>query len=278
MNSLRVNGIKNIEGMEFHDIEGGFGEGKKALLVKEIANIHGRELKVINQAINMNKERFKEGIDIVDLKSVNWIDRDLLNDLGFSNSSIANANHIYSLSERGYSKLLKILEDDFAWEQYDKLVDGYFNMRNQLSSGQAPKEISAIDLFEAQVQAFKEVKQQINEVNHRVLEASAKSDKLEERMDNQTLSTAQTKKLKKLANSLAVPLVGGKGSKAYEPMIRKVYMDIYRQLFRELGVNASDEIKVKDFNFALEVMNDYKIATALKNEIDMLNNQRQLNI
>lgn len=271
MNSLRINGIKNIEGMEFHDIEGGFGEGKKALLVKEIANIHGRELKVINQAINMNKERFKEGVDIVDLKSVNWIDRDLLNDLGFSNSSIANANHIYSLSERGYSKLLKILEDDFAWEQYDKLVDGYFNMRAEKKQ---EKQLSAIDLFEAQVQAFKEVKQQINEVNHKVLEANAKSDKLEERMDNQTLSTAQTKKLKKLANSLAVPLVGGKGSKAYEPMIRKVYMDIYRQLFRELGVKASDEIKVKDFNFALEVMNDYKIATALKNEIDILNNQR----
>lgn len=140
------------------------------------------------------------------------------------------------------------------------------------------KPTSAIDLFEAQVQAFKEVKQQINEVNHKVLEANAKSDKLEERMDNQTLSTAQTKKLKKLANSLAVPLVGGKGSKAYDPMIRKVYMDIYRQLFRELGVKASDEIKVKDFNFALEVMNDYKIATALKNEIDILNNQSQLNI
>ena len=140
------------------------------------------------------------------------------------------------------------------------------------------KPTSAIDLFEAQVQAFKEVKQQIDEVNHKVLEANAKSDKLEERMDNQTLSTAQTKKLKKLANSLAVPLVGGKGSKAYDPMIRKVYKDIYRQLFRELGVNASDEIKVKDFNFALEVMNDYKIATALKNEIDILNNQRQLNI
>ncbi len=137
---------------------------------------------------------------------------------------------------------------------------------------------SAIDLFEAQVQAFKEVKQQINEVNHKALEAKAKSEKLEERMDNQTLSTAQTKKLKKLANSLAVPLVGGKDSKAYDPMIRKVYKDIYRQLFRELGVKASDEIKVKDFNFALEVMNNYKIATALKNEIAMLNNQSQFNI
>lgn len=61
-------------------------------------------------------------------------------------------------------------------------------------------------------------------------------------------------------------------------MIRKVYKDIYKQLFRELGVNASDEIKVKDFNFALEVMNNYKIATALNNEINILNNQSQLYI
>lgn len=61
-------------------------------------------------------------------------------------------------------------------------------------------------------------------------------------------------------------------------MIRKVYKDIYKQLFRELGVNASDEIKVKDFNFALEVMNNYKVATALKNEIDIINNQGQMSI
>lgn len=277
MNNLIVNGMKNIDGMKFHDIEGGFGEGKKLILVKEVASIHGKELKVINQAINMNRNRFKDNIDIIDLKGtefeVNLIDHGI-----YTQNAINRSSNIYSLSERGYSKLLKILEDDFAWEQYDKLVDRYFNMRNQLFSGQAQKQLSAIDLFEAQVQAFKEVRKQINEVNYKALEAKAKSEKLEERMDNQTLSTAQTKKIKKIANNLAVPLVGGKGSKAYKPMIRKVYKDIYKQLFRELGVNASDEIKVKDFNFALEVMNDYKIATALKNEIDILNNQSQLNI
>lgn len=184
----------------------------------------------------------------------------------------------YEITKMGCHMLGNKLQGEKGILFTAKYVERFNEMEKRLSSGQAPKEISAIDLFEAQVQAFKEVKQQIDEVNHKVLEANAKSDKLEERMDNQTLSTAQTKKLKKLANSLAVPLVGGKGSKAYDPMIRKVYKDIYRQLFRELGVNASDEIKVKDFNFALEVMNDYKIATALKNEIDILNNQRQLNI
>ncbi|MDU6935099.1 MAG: ORF6N domain-containing protein [Clostridium sp.] len=62
MNKLiKINGLKQIENMKFHDIEGGFGEGKKAMLVKEIANIHGRELKVINQNINNNISRFKKG-------------------------------------------------------------------------------------------------------------------------------------------------------------------------------------------------------------------------
>lgn len=45
MNSLiKVNGIKKIENMQFHDIEGGFGEGKKAMLAKEIAQIHGKDI------------------------------------------------------------------------------------------------------------------------------------------------------------------------------------------------------------------------------------------
>jgi len=125
-----VNGIVDVEGMKFHDIEGGFGEGKKAILVKEIAEIHGRELRVINQNIERNRLRFKNGIDIVDLKGTEF--EITLSDHGIYNqNSINRSEKIYMLSERGYAKLLKILEDDVAWEQYEKLVDGYFNMRGQ---------------------------------------------------------------------------------------------------------------------------------------------------
>ncbi|MDT9336925.1 ORF6N domain-containing protein [Clostridium perfringens] len=150
MNNLIVNGMKNIDGMKFHDIEGGFGEGKKAMLVKEIANIHNKDLRVINQNIERNRERFKDNIDIVDLKGTDFAIT--LSDSGIYTQNSMNASkNIYLLSERGYSKLLKILEDDFAWEQYDKLVDGYFNMRNQLSSGQAQKQIKP-NLKEKEIQ------------------------------------------------------------------------------------------------------------------------------
>lgn len=130
MNKLKINGIKDIDGMKFHDVEGGFGEGKKAMLVKDIAEIHGRELRVINQNIDRNKARFKDGVDIVDLKGTEFAITLSDNEIYTQNSMNASKN-IYLLSERGYAKLLKILEDDVAWEQYEKLVDGYFNMRGQ---------------------------------------------------------------------------------------------------------------------------------------------------
>ena len=125
---IKINGLKEIDGMKFHDIEGGFGEGKKAMLVKEIANIHLKDSGRINEAINNNRKRFKNDIDIVDLKGTEFA-IDLIESEIYTRNSLNASKNIYLLSERGYAKLLKILEDDVAWEQYEKLVDSYFNMR-----------------------------------------------------------------------------------------------------------------------------------------------------
>ena len=51
------------------------------------------------------------------------------NEIGFTQNAWNRAKNIYLLSERGYAKLLKIMDDDKAWEIYDELVDNYFNMR-----------------------------------------------------------------------------------------------------------------------------------------------------
>lgn len=132
MNSLKILGQEKVGNFEFTGIEGGFGEGKKSMLVKDIAEIHKRSSKVINQAINMNIKCFRAGVDILDLKASNF-EVNLI-DLGFTQNAINRSNNIYLLSERGYSKLLKILEDDTAWEIYDQLVDNYFAMRQSIQS------------------------------------------------------------------------------------------------------------------------------------------------
>ena len=132
MNELKVLGKEKVGKFEFTGIEGGFGGDKKAMLVKDIAAIHDRPVKAINQAIERQINRFKNGIDILDLKVKNFAVT--LSDLGFNQGQINASKHIYLLSERGYAKLLKILEDDTAWDIYDELVDNYFNMREAINT------------------------------------------------------------------------------------------------------------------------------------------------
>lgn len=127
MEALKVIGQEKIGKIEFTGIEGGFGQGKKAMLVRDVAKIHSRSIREINELINRNRKRFKDGIDILDLKQI--VPNDLFSEYGFTKAQWGNAKHIYLLSERGYAKLLKILDDDKAWEIYDELVDNYFNMR-----------------------------------------------------------------------------------------------------------------------------------------------------
>lgn len=135
MNNLKVLGKEHIGKIEFTGIEGGFGKDKKAMLVKDIAKIHGTTVKRVNELINRNRKRFKDGVDLIDLLS-NEKFVVVLNDLGFNQNSVNRSSNIYLLSERGYSKLLKILEDDKAWEVYDQLVDNYFNMREAIHNNQ----------------------------------------------------------------------------------------------------------------------------------------------
>lgn len=124
---LKVIGKEHIGKIEFTGIEGGFGDDKKAMLVKDIAKIHGRSVREINEVIVNNIKRFKKGIDAIDLLNRSERFRKLAQDNGWIGSN--RTKHVYVLSERGYAKLLKILDDDKAWDIYDELVDNYFNMR-----------------------------------------------------------------------------------------------------------------------------------------------------
>ena len=128
MEALKVLGTEKIGKFKFTGIEGGFGEGKKAMLVKDIALIHNQTNGNINLLINRNRKRFKDGIDIIDLKA-NDNFAIFLSKSGFTQNQINASKNIYLLSERGYAKLLKIMDDDKAWDIYDELVDNYFNMR-----------------------------------------------------------------------------------------------------------------------------------------------------
>jgi hypothetical protein len=125
--NLIVKGNTEILGKEIPIIEGGFGEGKKALTDKMIAEIHEIEAKEVRKAVNRNIARFKEGIDYINLKGGNEITS--LENYGYSKQAITQADKLFLLSERGYAKLIKIMDSDKAWEIHDILLDEYFSMR-----------------------------------------------------------------------------------------------------------------------------------------------------
>ncbi len=157
--NLEVKGTQEFLGKEIPVIYGGFGSNQKVVLAKTIAEIHGMETKHVNELINRSINRFKEGIDLLDLKVVVQNDHNLLKDFGFTQMQISKANNIYLLSERGYAKLIKIMDSDLAWEIHDQLMDEYFSMREEKS-----KPVSQLDAIIAGLQATKELQEKMEVV------------------------------------------------------------------------------------------------------------------
>ena len=126
---LKKTGLVKINNYEFEGIEGGFGKNKKAISAADIAKIHKRELKEVNKLINKNRDKFKDFIDVIDLLSDKKFEV-ILNNLGLKTSN--GQKYAYILSERGYSKLLKFMDDELSYDLYEQLLDNYFRLRQEI--------------------------------------------------------------------------------------------------------------------------------------------------
>ncbi len=155
---LEIKGTQEFMGRAIPVIYGGFGNGQKVVLAKTIAEIHGMEVKHVNELINRSLNRFKGGVDLLDLKVVVQNDHNLLREFGFTQMQISKANNIYLLSERGYAKLIKIMDSDLAWEIHDQLMDEYFSMREEKEQ---QKPVSQLDAIIAGLQATKELQEKM---------------------------------------------------------------------------------------------------------------------
>lgn len=85
-------------GIEIPNVYGGFGENQKSMLAKTIAELHGKEIREINQNINRNRDKFIDGIHVIDLKNSITLSDSLLEHGIMSKQSIANSQNIYLLS------------------------------------------------------------------------------------------------------------------------------------------------------------------------------------
>lgn len=122
--TIKVTGTQPFMGMEIPVVLGGFGPEARCICDKTAAEIHGTDAIKIRERINSNIGRFSKGIDYVDMaQRIRAADTlEILHSLGYSKQAITQAEHIYILSERGYFKLVKILNSDQAWDVYENLL------------------------------------------------------------------------------------------------------------------------------------------------------------
>lgn len=161
---VKVKGTQDFMGKEIPVVEGGFGEGKKCICDKTISEIHGMQMFNIRKRLNDNIKRFEEGVDIIDLKRI--CDINTLIKMGYAKQSITQAEHIYLLSERGYAKLIKIMDTPLAWEVYNRLIDEYFTMRKIINGNVQESEDELMIMSKAFLIATNKIKEQAAIIEH----------------------------------------------------------------------------------------------------------------
>jgi len=255
MSNLMVKEISTVCGVEIPNISGGFGVGKKSMLAKHISDIHEKPLKKINELINNNRKRFKDNIDLIDIKQVGQTDLFLETGI-LTKAQVGNANNIYLLSERGYAKLIKMFDDDKSWDLYDQLLDGYFEMREELNSvapiNNAP--MSQAEMLVMYAQQFVEQEKRMKQIEENVVQ-----------MKNYLTETPDSKKVDRAINTYA----RNKGITQQQARseVYRIIEDRHGIDFKKRVNNKHKEIQAKRVE---EGKNEYKLST-LKQKYTVMN-------
>lgn len=147
-NEIKVYGKQNFMGIEIPVIEGGFGENCKCVTFKTISEIHHTPSKEINQSINrlIKKNRLIENIDYIDMFSNNSL-KVTANELGLITSN--SQKQCYILSERGYTKLIKYMNDDSSWDIMEQLINEYFSICKTIRQSLSVTDLAMLKVMKA---------------------------------------------------------------------------------------------------------------------------------
>ena len=146
MQELKINGTQEFMGMEVPIIYGGFGENCKDVLAKTVADIHGVELKKINELINNNLDEFEIGVDLLDLCSEDF--KVVAKDLGFITSN--GQKYCYLLSEQGYMALVGLMKTDKAREIRKQFRRNYFSMVETIQNAISEMDMKILNIIHAE--------------------------------------------------------------------------------------------------------------------------------
>lgn len=224
---------------------------QRVLLTQQLAESYGTDNKSISYNFNHNKERYQEGkhyflLQGNDLKAFREI-HDLPN----------NLNKVYLWTERGAFLHAKSLNTDKAWEVYDSLVEHYFKSREEekVALPSDPMEILKL-VFQAQTQT-----------NEKVEKHDQRIAELEE---NAYLTPGQYNYLSKAVQRKVAQIKKDLGWKLQSKQNSQLYRSINRDLDRYIGIKTRSQLRIKDFDKALQFIENWQLSYADKMIIEQL--------
>ena len=263
MNELMISGTQSFMEKEIPVVSGGFGIGKRCMSDKTIAEIHDITTRDVRKSISRNEIRFKESVDFIDLKRWESGDQQLLETLGYTQMQISKAEHIYLLSERGYAKLIKIMDTDKAWEVHDKLIDEYFELKEEsINRQQLSPQMQLMNML-------------VESMSKNELEQKRQAEKLEQ-LDNKVSSikevvalnpTQWRKDSASIINKIAKDLGG------YEH-IKAIREETYQLLEQRMGVALNIRLTNKKKTMSLNGVCKSKIDKL--NQLDVIADDKKL--
>ncbi|WP_270670493.1 ORF6C domain-containing protein [Paraclostridium bifermentans] len=166
-------------------------------------------------------------------------------------------NPCYKINKAG---IMQMLNKESALVRY-KTQQYIEALENELKEPSKP--LTSMELLKLQYKALEEQDQKIEEVK----------EDLKDFKEYIPLFTVECEEISKAVKRVGTKVLGGHGSRAYnnKSVRAKVYSDIHRQLKREFDVNSYKAIKRKYLSDALDIVDDYNLIIALKEQINMLN-------
>jgi hypothetical protein len=229
----------------------------RVLTTQQIAEAYGADAKVISNNFNRNKERYLEGKHFICLEGEEL--KEYKTNHQFDESS--KINKLYLWTEKGCFLHAKSLGTDKAWEVYENLVDFYFSKKKPMS---LPEQIKIV------AQGYVELEHKVDEINN----------DLQEFKRDMPLLALECQKITQAKNQKVVPLLGGKGSPAYQnaSLRQKVYTDIDSQIRRNFGVSTYKAIKRNQCDLVIELICKYSLPLFLEEQIEFENSQMGLGV
>ena len=195
---------------------------ERVITAWDIAKLHKREIREINQNFKHIKDRLKYGEDYYVVSR----------DFAESNQMIQeflpnNVREIILFTETGYLMLVRTLNDDLSWKIQKSLIKTYFTL----------KKIEALTVEDMIIMQANEVKA-----------VKTKVEVLEDKINNQ-IRIDHGEQLK--VNRSVARRVYARAEFCMIP-VKKLFSALYRDLKNKFGVSSYKDIKRQDLNMALE--------------------------